>query len=289
MMHFEEVVVTIVDSTGKPFRELNSQKVNKGRKCDIFVPVDTEYKFLVKNNSDRRIKLDIDIDGSTVSGNGLILNAHQSEYIERFVDVAKKFKTSRKDGEGVADPTSPENGIIKVRVNKEKLPEPTQIVIKPPVIKEEHHHHHHYPADIWWNRPLTYTTRTTEYCSGSDVIGASNDSVLSSTLRSATMEGTKCSMKSFGPINGDARGLHGNVTTCCYSAQIEGDVGSVKSFAETLATVEGSHSNQNFTWTNWIGNDLSFGETVFTFFMRLAAHDPEYEQYLLLKKKYEGA
>ena len=275
MMHFEEVVVTLVDSNNKPFRELNANKANRGRKCDVFAPVDTEYKFLIKNNTDRRIKVDIDIDGTCVTRNGLILNAFESDYIERFVDIDKKFKTSLKTGEGVADPTSPENGIIKVRVRKEKMFSPPPLI---PVVREEHHHHHHH--DVWWGNynhphnsyPLTYTSR--------------NEPTYGGVLRGCDNIGaTKGS---------DAGGSSVAYTASCSNADVP--TKSLMSFnavdskpAESLATVEGSKSNQSFASTFWIGEDPLFGEIVFTFFLKLAAQavDPEYAEFLRLKQKFE--
>lgn len=260
MMHFEEVVVTLVDTQNKPFRELNSQRADRGRKCEVYAQADTEYKFLVKNNTDKRIKVDIDIDGSSVSGNGLILGPHSSEYIERFVDIDRKFKTSLVTGEGVADPTSPENGIIKVRVHKEKFTE-----ISLPVTIINHHHHH----DLWWNNDqrnnLYYGTK--HYTSPDVVYGG--------VLRGVSSRGVSDSVIG---TTSDTKGLN----TVSYSASL--NVPKV----ENLATVEGGMSDQKFTSTIWNGDDTSFGEIVFTFFLKLASQavDQEYLKYLELKKKF---
>jgi hypothetical protein len=272
MMHFEEVVVTLVDTQNKPFRELNSQRADRGRKCEVYAPVNTEYKFLVKNNSDKRIKIDIDIDGSSVSGNGLILNAYGYTYIERFAEVDRRFKTSLKSGEGVADPTSPENGIIKVRVHKEKAQE----IKLAPIVIEQHHHHHH---DVWQHNsyPLHYTSQYPPtyggVCRGMDA---------------------SCSL-------GSTKGFNGTPTVATYSASVAPEVktsggilNNIKSLraslpvAESLATVEGDASGQQFVPTTWNGEDQAFGEIVFTFFLKLASNmiDPEYVKYLELKQKF---
>lgn len=268
MMHFEEVVVTLVDTKNKPFRELNSQRADRGRKCEVYAPVNTEYKFLVKNNSDKRIKIDIDIDGSSVTGNGLVLNAYGYTYIERFAEVDRRFKTSLKSGEGVADPTSPENGIIKVRVHKEKAQE----IKLAPIVIEQHHHHHH---DVWWGHnsyPLTYTSR--------------NEPTYGGVLRGMD---SSCSI-------GATKGLNSSVP-CSYSAQVPAPevktsggifMGNVAPVTESLATVEGDTSGQTFVPTTWNGEDMAFGEIVFTFFLKLAANvvDPDYVKYLELKQKF---
>lgn len=278
MMHYEEVVVTLVDNNKKPFRELNSQRQDRGRKCDVFAPAAAEYKFLVKNNTDKRIKVDIDIDGTNVSGNGLILNAHQSDYIERFVDSDKKFMTSLLTGEGVADPSCPENGIIKVRVHKEK--EIPYSIVK---IVEEHHHHHDW--DMWnrpWRsvpywysstQPLTYTAKNT------------NDDIYSSVLRGCASKGILPDAN-IQAVNCGYNAPAGNVD----GATLNAFSASIVPPEQKLATVEGSKSDQIFTTTTWNGDDLMFGEIVFSFYLKLAPTlvDPEYAKYLELKNKFEG-
>jgi hypothetical protein len=256
MMHYEDVVVTLVDNTKKPFRELNSQRQDKGRKCEVYAPVDTEYKFLIKNNTDRRIKVDIDIDGTNVSGNGLILNAHETDYIERFVNVDRKFKTSRVTGENVADPTSPENGIIKVRVHKES----NQYHVIPSPIVIEKHVVHHYPQWEPYRRTF-WDYSNTPMCGG-----ISQPAVY--TASNATL------------TSGYTTDMHVGATAA-YTAQAAPP-------AESLATVEGAKSYQSFTTTTWNGDDTTFGEVVFTFYLKLDAQavDPEYLKYLELKKKF---
>lgn len=120
MMHYIDTIITIVDSNKKTIRELESEKQTKGRKCKVFLPFDTEYQFYIKNNNDRRIKLDIEIDGSLISDNGFIINSYQTCYLERFLNSNEKFKFVKASHEAVSDPTNRENGIIKIRVYKEK-------------------------------------------------------------------------------------------------------------------------------------------------------------------------
>lgn len=251
-MHINDVVISIVDSKNKPLREYGVQRIGNDRKCDVFAPVDTEYKFLIKNNTDRRIKVNIDIDGSAVSGNGLILGIGESDYIERFVDIDRKFKTSLKTGDGVADPTSLENGIIKVRVHKENIKLPIMIV----------ENHYHYDINQTWPTPYTWSPKTVYYC-GIDV----NKSFMYGNI---TTHGADSAW----------RMQQGAINSMAYSCNVDKP-------AEILATVEGSKSNQIFATTVWNGDDLVFGESVFTFYLKLASVvDPEFEQYLKLKEKF---
>lgn len=119
-MHIDSIVCILTGSDKKPYREYDSYKTEHGRRCSVTMPFDTEYKILVKNLLSTRIRLTIDIDGSNVSGGGLILSRNSSEYIERYVDVAKKFKFVAASHSDVSDPTNPENGLIKVKCYKEK-------------------------------------------------------------------------------------------------------------------------------------------------------------------------
>lgn len=120
MMHYDNCVVTLCDGNRRTFREYDSQRNNDGRKCKVHIPFDSEYQFYVKNNSSNRVRLDIFIDGSLVTNNGLIISGNTADHIERFLDTDKKFKFVRASNEAVTDPTSPENGIIKVIAHKEK-------------------------------------------------------------------------------------------------------------------------------------------------------------------------
>ena len=162
------------------------------------------------------------------------MNAYGYTYIERFAEVDRRFKTSLKSGEGVADPTSPENGIIKVRVHKEKAQE---IKLAPIVI-------------------------------GMNASFTVGDSTPTVATYSASVE----------PAVKTSGGIRNNIKRLRASLPV----------AESLATVEGDASGQQFVPTTWNGEDIAFGEIVFTFFLKLAANaiDPEYAQYLELKKKF---
>ncbi|MFW6130760.1 MAG: hypothetical protein ACOC56_06190 [Atribacterota bacterium] len=130
-MHYNNVVVALTDDNKKPIREHDSKRLGSspskrqlgeisGRSARVIVPFNTEFKILIKNNNDCRIKLEITVDGANISGNGLILDAHSSDYVERSVDVAQKMKFVPSDHEDVADPSNPENGNIEITVYKEK-------------------------------------------------------------------------------------------------------------------------------------------------------------------------
>lgn len=208
-MHLESIVVCLTDNNKKPLRELNFKKVNdKHRKCNIHLPFNSEYMILVKNLlSNTRIKLDIDIDGTNVSSSGIIINGNTNSYIERFVDIAKKFKFVQATGNGadpsVADPTNPENGIIKIKVSKEKqiinygwtstIPNKIQ---KYPIWTT--------PNDCYWNT-TTYSSLSNQNSSIKCLRNINtSDNVFTNENIGATVEGS-CSNQKFSTTfwNGD--------------------------------------------------------------------------------------
>lgn len=282
MMHANDIVISLVDDSKKPLREHDFQKEEYARKAKVFLPFDTEYKILIKNQSDRRIKLDVEIDGTNVSAEGLIILPHTTDYLERFVNIAKKFKFVRSNDEAVADPSNRENGIVKVRVVKENS---SYFQPQPPIEKEihHHHHHHHYDTHDWpWNRPTPmwppYPQNPIIWCGNNNV-----DNVVSSTMRGTSTN----------PLVGEA------IYSCNSIPTKSGDSLSASNSVlrsqnlkmpesrETGATIEGEYSDQNFTTTIWSGDLGQALIYTFTLFGFNKEEDAEYKKYLELKKKFD--
>jgi len=117
------VVSVIVD--GKPVREYNSDGT---RTCKI--PFNSEYSLRLKNKTKGRALASITIDGTEVlTGNKkLVLGKGETVDIERFIDdlnSGNKFKfISLEEGAAsgeIQDPTLEENGFIEVKFYKEKI------------------------------------------------------------------------------------------------------------------------------------------------------------------------
>jgi hypothetical protein len=114
-----EFVVSVIHNN-KPVREFNE---GGQRVCRI--PFNSEYKLRIKSKTWKKALVSISIDGTDVltGGKQLILSPYQSVELERFVDdlnAGKKFKfisveQGASTGE-VQDPTSPENGLIRVQI-----------------------------------------------------------------------------------------------------------------------------------------------------------------------------
>lgn len=268
-MHLNDVVVTLADSQNKTLREYDANKNENGRKCKVFIPFDSQYKIYVKNPSDRRLKLEIEIDGSIVSGNGIIVSAYDTgSYIERFLDTNKCFKFVKASNEAVADPTNRENGIIKVRVSKEKKPEVLKTII------EEHYHYDWLTKNPWYpGHPYWPTYYGGPYWP--TYYGGSFGGPIYST---------------------NPNGIYSAYNSPMSQNQIQGSLNqpimtnSMMPGNEIGATVEGSLSSQTFSSTTWNGDDLEAGISNFTFilFGKDLQNDEEYKKFLELKKKFEG-
>lgn len=118
MAAFFDGFVCSVIHNGKPLREFS-----ENGKRTVKIPFDSEYKLRLKSNG-RRALVNVEIDGTDVlCGKQLILNWNDTIDLERFVDSfssGKKFKFVPLSNSGVQDPTSPENGKIKITFHPER-------------------------------------------------------------------------------------------------------------------------------------------------------------------------
>jgi hypothetical protein len=188
MMHSKKInaVAVICNSKdGKPFRDYVTNSEFSKREANVFLPFDTEYQILIKNNNCKRMLLDIEIDGMSI-GNNLIIDANSTGTIERFVNVASKFKFVSLDNENVVDPTSDKNGEVKIRAvleyenNIKIIPEVGDWVPMNEIV---------YRNDIRTGSPnLEKSFYTTCYCdclsdssSGATIEGGKSDQTFNST------------------------------------------------------------------------------------------------------------
>ena len=119
-MYRDKFVLSIIHD-GHPVKETGyrgSINIYKGYTA-VALPFDSEYKIRLKNKNDRSCTARIFIDDKQVSKLGdFIINANGTIDLERFVDSSlergKRFKFVPLDHPGVDDPTSSDNGIIKV-------------------------------------------------------------------------------------------------------------------------------------------------------------------------------
>lgn len=117
MMHSNGFILGVKDSNRNVLREIGDK---------VFIPFQSQYSLLIKNNNAVRAAIAVSIDGTDVLGGGeLILNAYDSVDLERFVvdgnlNCGQRFKFVPLGDSQVADPSEPQNGIIEVKFWKEK-------------------------------------------------------------------------------------------------------------------------------------------------------------------------
>lgn len=113
-------VAAIIGNDGKPIREHNENGQRVAR-----IPFGSEYKVLIKNKTSARAYVNVEIDGMKAITNGKLL-VRPGEFLdlERFVDSlneGKKFKFVEAGNSAVQDPTSSENGRIRVIFEPESI------------------------------------------------------------------------------------------------------------------------------------------------------------------------
>ena len=296
-MKGESVVVAVTDNNNKPFREHDFRKGQTPggpNACKVYIPFNTEYKIFLKNQNGCRIKVEAELDGTNITDSGLVIGGNTSVHLERFLGgEGKKFLFVPVENDAVGDPTSKENGVLRIKVFKEKPVEIKKII-------EEHHHHNHY-HDYWYRRGWGWPYGTSDW-----TLTCSND-------RGYTIYGSNNSAKNIMPGPGDTIGSAGDIgavncffsqtssepvaaASCSYSsdtldAPTVSDL-NVKSGAigQAGATVEGSKSDQKFFDTTWNGDT----GVAYTFVFKLLGvsgelsekEKKEWEEYKRLKEKF---
>lgn len=119
MAAYQNNFVATIKHNGKPLREINQ---NGKRVC--ILKHNSEYSIYLKNLTNKRCKVQIEIDGTDVLfGNTLLLKPNERLTLKRFLESnteGKRFKfvsinTAAKAGE-LQDPEEPLNGNIKIKV-----------------------------------------------------------------------------------------------------------------------------------------------------------------------------
>ena len=213
-MYRDKFVLSVIHD-GHPVKETGRKWVR-----EVAIPFDNEYKIRLKNKNDRSCTARVFIDGKRVSQLGDVIvtaggTIDLERYIDRSLEKGKKFKFVPLDHQDVDDPTSSSNGIIKVEFRKAKHQNGIKI--------------DYDWRDFAWVLPYKEDNNGPQWTySGGDADGTS------------------------GPM--------GNVVndTVMYSASNDdgvrsfsgGELSTLKSSKSAGATVEGSKSNQQFTYSN---------------------------------------
>lgn len=129
-MYRDKFVLSIIHD-GHPVKEFGERDSKR-----VALPFDSEYKIRLKNKNSKGCTAKVFIDDKQVSKLGdLIINANGTIDLERFIDSSlehgKKFKFVSLDHPYVDDPTSSENGIIRVEFRLAKKENNIKINIEP--------------------------------------------------------------------------------------------------------------------------------------------------------------
>jgi hypothetical protein len=205
---------------------------------EVAIPFNSEYKVRLKNKHSRSCTARLFIDGRKVSELGdFIIGGGGTIDLERFVDRSmlegQRFKFVSLDHGDVADPTSSDNGIIKVefRLSKQqngikikwnepnKWPTPPVPCPWPPTFKKggpvDSPHWNHYTSDDTSAQPRTLDGASWYFEDGG-----------------GTNSGMKCN------------NFIGSSLNVNYCSQVS------EPMAAPGATVEGGYSNQSFVYSN---------------------------------------
>lgn len=143
MMHHHGTIVTIRDRSGTAYREYAHQRTVHMSRSTVTLPFDSEFQIGIGIQDGFRRRAEISIDGQDL---GELIFSGSYTVLDRFIRTDKRFKFVAKDHAAVADPTSADNGIVRIKVWKEK-----------PYILTTTHYPHGQP---WWlaNNYATWST-----------------------------------------------------------------------------------------------------------------------------------
>jgi hypothetical protein len=213
MIMYKDKFVLSVIHDGHPVKETG----HKGNR-EVAIPFDSEYKIRLKNKNDRSCTARVFIDGKKVSQLGdVIINAGGTIDLERYIDRSlergKRFKFVSLDNPDVDDPTSSSNGIIKVEFRKAK-------------------HQNGIKIDFDW-RDFVWMPPYKEDNNGPQWVYTDDKT----TAGKYPQEGTVY-YSSSNVVNGNTMKCSSGFGSLSTSCALPG------------ATVEGSKSNQQFTYSN---------------------------------------
>jgi len=206
-MYKDKFVLSVIHD-GSPVKETGRRS-----KKEVAIPFGSEYKIRLKNKNNRSCTARVFIDGRKVSelGDFIIYDGGSMDLV-RFVDRSmtdgRKFKFVSLDHEDVDDPTSSDNGIIKVEFRLAKQFDGIKILPprpwpEPPKDKRptqpdagpyyEDNNGTKWHETIWDSGTVegfTGGTTTVNYCNSSPKhpIGADKKSLTKRSIMSETMD-----------------------------------------------------------------------------------------------------
>ena len=100
-------------------------------RSDVYFKDGTEFEIELNNPSPFVYVAEITVNGDAVSGGGIILRPGAHEYLERYVEAARRFKYVTYMADKANTQAIKDNGVIEVRFKREVLPtSPTPTVTR---------------------------------------------------------------------------------------------------------------------------------------------------------------
>jgi len=123
-MLLDQVAVCNIVVGSDPLRESPVSSLSKR----VLMAEDTEYQIMVKNlSSCNQIKVNIKMDGVNITPSSLLVLPSGTLHLERFEDIAKKFKFVPYKGSGQEDSVKQEDaGVVEVVIRYDADLGPTQ-------------------------------------------------------------------------------------------------------------------------------------------------------------------
>lgn len=230
-----------VDTAPSAYVTKNKQRIKQYNNDTVFLNNGDEFEIELFNPTSNKFLAKIELNGTSI-GSGVVLRPGERVFLERYLDVAKKFLFETYSVEGDNDTVQKaiaNNGKLKVQFYKENIP------------------------TVNWNAPITWITNTTpvwtpdyRYYDTNNTLNstASGTYNINSTLTNANTVSAGTTQM-FNTMNFTGQG---DETLGFYDAKVQtksfdeprtrlkGKSSLKKETIETGRIEKGSHSNQNF-------------------------------------------
>lgn len=211
-----------------------------GKKSEVptyYLQKGQEFQIELFNPTKDTILAKISLNGKPIAQGGLVLKPAQRVFLDRYIDVARKFKFDTYEVANTSESRKAieDNGDFKVQFYREVVPQPT-IDLQPKIWHDGGN----------WGRGLTGNVNTTTYYNNSDVYGANSSLGLTSLSDSTYTTNSAIGTTTTNNVNLDSLDmpLKGVLRS---KKSLRGAEKKSKKSVETGRVEKGSHSDQTLT------------------------------------------
>jgi hypothetical protein len=224
-MMYNEKLASCIKVNGRILRE---------QKDVVRLPFGSEYSILLKNLNPVRVQFKLEIDGiKATDDTWIVIPANSSVEMERFIkngnfDTGNKFKFIERSAEVEAHRgIGVEDGLIRIEYKKEHVVHYTPPPFAPPVDRRR----------APWNYPVDRRR-------GSGII------------RGSGLTGQSCGFNAAQAFSQTDCALNSSGTTCDVAGASAASAEYTPAVNEAGITVEGSKSDQSFTFVPWFATEV---------------------------------